>query len=128
MGDASLLASVLMWKREVSISAGKGTGPRPLESSVSSSYWLGWQWDPLQDRSGLALLFLKENAELLQDRREFTKWNGGKYFIYLRMKQLSLGVVVGFECMSLTLPLSHLRSICCPLNDLLRIPLCERTL
>lgn len=30
----------------------------------------------MQDRSGLAMLFLKENAEVLQDRGGFREWSG----------------------------------------------------
>jgi len=39
------------------------------------------------------------------------EWHSGKYFIEPRIRQLSLAVDVRFECMSLALPLSHLKNL-----------------
>lgn len=71
-----------------------------------------------QDWLSPALCERKCSGISRQGRVQRVEWHRGKYFIQPRIRQLSLEVDVGFECMSLALPLSplkHLLSIEWPL-------------
>ena len=65
----------------------------------------------MQESGNLALLFWKENTEVHQFRGVRVEYHGSKYIIQPRIRQLSLKVDVGCECMSLALPLSHLEHL-----------------